>query len=66
VNNKPQARQCKARASARDTYFPPELKVFGPVGALTQSGTGASPEDVMTTPNGMMVCTGGPNRQQMC
>ena len=49
----------------RKAYAAPELKVFGPVGALTQSGTGASPEDVMTNPNGMMVCTGGPNRQ-MC
>jgi hypothetical protein len=56
----------KALKVEREAYFRPELKVFGPVGALTQSGTGASPEDVMTTPQGMMVCTGGPNRQQMC
>jgi len=56
----------KALGDEREAYFPPELKVFGPVGALTQSGTGASPEDVMTTPNGMMVCTGGTKRQQRC
>jgi hypothetical protein len=49
----------------REAYFQPELKVFGPVGALTQSGTGAAPEDSMTVGQGMVVCTGGPNRQ-MC
>ena len=25
-------------------YAPPELKVFGPVGSLTQAGTGNAPE----------------------
>ena len=28
-------------------YAPPELKVFGPVGALTQAGTGAAVEMAM-------------------
>ena len=56
----------KAPGDEREVYSPPKLKVFGPVGALTQSGTGASPEDVMTTGMGMLVCTGGPSRQQMC
>ena len=56
----------KTLGDEREAYSPPKLKVFGPVGALTQSGTGASPEDVMTVGQGMFVCTGGPNRQQMC
>ena len=56
----------KTLGDEREAYFPPELKVFGPVGALTQSGTGATPETVMTNPQGMVSCSGGPNRQQMC
>jgi hypothetical protein len=33
-------------AGRRDTYVAPKLKVFGPVGALTQSGTGVPTEMV--------------------
>jgi hypothetical protein len=56
----------KALRDEREVYFPPKLKYFGPVGALTQSGTGAQPETRMTNPQGMVTCAGGPNRQQMC
>jgi hypothetical protein len=40
VNDKQQAWQRKARSDARDAYLPPKLKTFGPVGALTQGGSG--------------------------
>ena len=33
------AKQRNAPADARDAYAPPKLKVFGPVGALTQGGS---------------------------
>jgi hypothetical protein len=55
----------KALGDEREVYFSPKLKVFGPVGALTQSGTGAPPEGTMIVGQGMVVCTGGPSRQ-MC
>jgi hypothetical protein len=31
----------------REAYVPPKLRVFGPVGALTQSGTGRATESTM-------------------
>jgi hypothetical protein len=49
------------RLRARKAYSGPLLRQFGPVGALTQSGTGIDPEG--TNPNGM--CTTGPSRA-MC
>ena len=55
----------KALKVEREAYFPPNLKVFGPVGALTQSGTGATAEGTMIVGQNMVVCTGGPSRQ-MC
>ena len=56
----------KALGVEREAYSPPKLKVFGPVGALTQSGTGANPETVMINPQGTLMCSGGQTRQQMC
>jgi len=44
VNDKQQAWQRKTRADARDTYLPPKLKTFGPVGALTQGGSAGMAE----------------------
>jgi hypothetical protein len=37
-------RQQKSRPIKRDTYSAPKLKVFGPVGALTQAGSGTTSE----------------------
>jgi hypothetical protein len=34
----------KASQACRRTYSPPKLKEFGPVGALTQNGTGNAAE----------------------
>ena len=39
MNDKQQAWQRNTRADARDAYLPPKLKIFGPVGALTQGGS---------------------------
>jgi len=33
-------KQRKAQSASREVYAAPKLKVFGPVGALTQAGTG--------------------------
>lgn len=33
-----------ARQSGRVPYTPPALRIYGPVGSLTQSGTGATVE----------------------
>jgi hypothetical protein len=64
VNDKRQAWQRNTRADARDAYLPPKLKVFGPVGALTQSGTGMTVEN---TRQMMMVVSCGPNTMRsMC
>ena len=53
VNDKQQACQRKTRAAARDAYHPPKLKIFGPVGALTQSGTAGMAEMGMDMGMGM-------------
>ncbi len=37
-------KQRKAQPAGREVYKRPKLKTFGPVGALTQSGTGMSVE----------------------
>jgi hypothetical protein len=37
-------KQSNEQAAARDVYVPPKLKEFGPVGALTQSGTAGASE----------------------
>ena len=37
-------------AHRRKSYIPPKLRVFGPIGVLTQSGSGVDVEAVM---NGM-------------
>lgn len=42
------------RADGRLPYSPPRLRLFGPVGALTQAGTGNASEAM-----GMMILTGG-------
>ncbi len=44
------------RANARDAYLPPKLTFFGPVGALTQSGSGDTVEMGMMM--GMMGMSG--------
>jgi hypothetical protein len=50
-------------------YEPPKLRVFGPVGKLTQAGSGADSE-LMTVGGGTMVmdvCSNSPNAQSaMC
>jgi len=66
VNDERQAWRRKTRATARDAYAPPKLKVFGPVGALTQSGTGAMAENSMTDMmTGVITCSSS-RIQQMC
>ena len=45
----------KALGDEREAYFPPKLKVFGPVGALTQAGTGMMGEG-MIDPMGVLKC----------
>ena len=44
-------RKTARNVSGRKSYDRPVLKVFGPVGVLTQSGSGANVEAVM---NGMV------------
>ena len=44
-DNKESNQQRKEQASGRNAYTTPNLKEFGPVGALTQSGTGTNPEN---------------------
>jgi hypothetical protein len=44
---KQSSEQRKAPQTDRRTYSPPKLREFGPVGALTQAGTGAATEMVM-------------------
>jgi hypothetical protein len=53
-NPKQGALQHAAKASGRKAYSPPRLQHFGPVGTLTQSGTGNASEAM-----GMMVLPGG-------
>jgi hypothetical protein len=43
-----------ARADGRLPYSPPRLQLFGPVGALTQGGSGTASESM-----GMMILSGG-------
>jgi len=49
-------KQSVGRAAVRKPYLPPTLKEFGPVGALTQAGTGAKSENSphACTPMGQM------------
>ena len=44
-------RKTAETAYRRKSYIPPRLRVFGPIGVLTQSGSGANVEAVM---NGMV------------
>jgi hypothetical protein len=46
-NNQLPDRHEKKHAGQRSTYTAPRLKVFGPVGALTQAGTGFNSEVMM-------------------
>ena len=48
IKQKPDKRY--AHPDNREAYEPPKLKVFGPVGVLTQAGSGAASE---TMSNGM-------------
>jgi hypothetical protein len=47
----------------RHTYTPPAIKEFGPVSALTQSGSGMAVEMTMNNPE--MSCSPNPNAS-MC
>lgn len=51
MNSRQKDMVCKERSANRDAYIAPKLKVFGPVGALTQSGSRGGPE---ANPNGPM------------
>jgi hypothetical protein len=44
ANIKEKSQQSYERSADRDTYVPPKLKEFGPVGNLTQAGSGATSE----------------------
>ena len=37
-------KECKEHSDNRGAYIAPKLKVFGPVGTLTQAGTAGLPE----------------------
>ena len=52
----------RAPPPVRKAYVSPNLKQFGPVGRLTQSGTGLSAE---MTAGGSGMCTGN-SMQAMC
>ena len=52
-NIQQKTKQSNEQAAARDVYVPPELKEFGPVGALTQSGT-AGPSEMSGKPPPIM------------
>jgi hypothetical protein len=41
---KEKSQQSYERSPDRDAYVPPKLKEFGPVGNLTQAGSGANSE----------------------
>jgi len=56
--------QIDERSRPRNAYEAPTLIEFGPVGALTQSGTAAMSEFGIMW-NGMLWCFGGMTRQ-MC
>ena len=58
------AEQSQKRRTDKATYSPPRLIEFGPVGTLTQSGTGIGSENQVGPPQNRM-CTGSPNRS-MC
>jgi len=47
----------KPLSSERGTYESPRLKVFGPVGALTQSGSGMMDEMGMINMMGVLMCS---------
>ena len=44
MDAKQASKQQKTQPTDRVAYAPPKLKVFGPVGALTQAGSGVSSE----------------------
>ena len=45
MDKKLEDKKCKEQSGNRGVYLAPKLKVFGPVGALTQSGTQGVAED---------------------
>jgi len=47
ANNERKSRSADQRQPSRCAYFPPILKEFGPVGILTQAGTGTMIEPNM-------------------
>ena len=59
VDKKQRVGPCYARMVARHAYTSPELKVFGPVAALTQAGSGTNSEVMQ---NGMLSMS--PNQQR--
>ena len=57
----------KAHDITGEVYERPRLRVFGPVGVLTQSGSGTTSELQEAGMSGMLVCMGSPNLQNaMC
>ncbi len=53
--------QINKRTPGRYPYSPPKLRTFGPVGVLTQGGTGNMIEGAMGM--GMMMGINNPNRR---
>ncbi len=53
----------KETAKPRTAYSAPVLRLFGPVGALTQGGTGMMVEGAMGMGMGMMGGGNNPNRR---
>jgi hypothetical protein len=51
MNSRQKDMVCKERSANRDAYIAPKLKVFGPVGSLTQAGSTQGNE---TAPGGPM------------
>jgi hypothetical protein len=52
----PLDRTVKSPGVAGSVYEPPILKVFGPVGNLTQAGSGVMSEVMIVGPVGMEMC----------
>jgi hypothetical protein len=44
ANIKEKSQQSYGRSADREAYVPPKLKEFGPVGNLTQAGSGTTAE----------------------
>jgi hypothetical protein len=61
LDSSKQIRNHKADAPARRVYLRPQLREFGHVGQLTQSGTGFTMEGVAGQ-SGM--CQGAPNKSR--